>query len=827
MNVRSFIGVAVCLATVFNAVPTFVSADITDDVSEDTSESISAETSEDDSEELFESYDVCEDNIVLPDNAIDGLIASGTCGSNAFWTLDADGRLEISGSGEVSYDSYFVSNRPWNYYTDSIIEVIIDEGITNVPASAFDSCGNLTSVVIAGTVSEIEMGAFASCSKLSSVELKNGIKTIGNTAFSLDPDLSEITIPYTVTHIGQNAFGTISGQQMDVYLLANPKTLTWDSSLYSDNVVIHVDGGALAFCINKFEKYSELFVGDMTYGQCGEDLNPVFWNYDPDSKTLSITGNGPMRMGGSADKYNLGAPWYSFRSEIVTINISDGVTEISNSTFSYCSSLRNVNIPDSVKSIASYAFDNCKALEEIVLPDSITEIGEAAFRYCEKLAHITIPSKIKIINESTFYRCLNLEEVNIPSGVEEIRHDAFYLTGIKTLIFNDGNLELIGIRAFTCNNVKDIYCYMNPASYLNIWRDNKFSLDGTTQFHVPSNLVDTFSEKFSSFKGVNFVGDLPAMDAYVKGYTVSLSDSIGLNFYLSVEDASDISVYFTWGEGTDTKTHASYIHNEQGVLVPANENGANYKATCGVAARSLTDEITLTIMRGDAVVLKTSYSIEKYLNSLLSSYSELSEDAYYLELGSLIYSIKNYGYYSQNYFEYKKDNRPYIYGYNNTYENTSLDKYKSTYDSEKYTTDKVDESNLTIKSIGTLDPSAGLIYKSAAVICKSKTEIRLSFTKTDIFDAANLKAVYKNKELRIEEEGDTVYIFISDITPVALYQPISFSINGKIYKYHYIDYVVRVVKSSDSDIRAFANTAKRLWVYAKVAYEYNEFVKNM
>ena len=53
-------------------------------------------------------------------------------------------------------------------------------------------------------------------------------------------------------------------------------------------------------------------------------------------------------------------PWSS--SQIKTVKISDGVTNIGNYAFCYCSDLTSVEIPGSVTSIGDDAFYNCRGL---------------------------------------------------------------------------------------------------------------------------------------------------------------------------------------------------------------------------------------------------------------------------------------------------------------------------------------------------------------------------------------------------------------------------------------------------------------------------------
>ena len=83
-------------------------------------------------------------------------------------------------------------------------------------------------------------------------------------------------------------------------------------------------------------------------GKCGETK----YRLSSDG-TLNISGNGKMCSYTSYDSY----PWYSYRSQIKKVVISEGVTSIGDEAFKYCTSLSSIEIPSSVTSIGSTAFE--------------------------------------------------------------------------------------------------------------------------------------------------------------------------------------------------------------------------------------------------------------------------------------------------------------------------------------------------------------------------------------------------------------------------------------------------------------------------------------
>ncbi len=70
---------------------------------------------------------------------------SGTCGDNVTWTLDDEGTLTISGTGEME-DWSTSSNVPWYSSRESITSVVVENGVTSIGERAFYHCTETTFV---------------------------------------------------------------------------------------------------------------------------------------------------------------------------------------------------------------------------------------------------------------------------------------------------------------------------------------------------------------------------------------------------------------------------------------------------------------------------------------------------------------------------------------------------------------------------------------------------------------------------------------------------------------------------------------------------------
>lgn len=117
------------------------------------------------------------------------------------WELDADGKLTISGSGDMPKGSY-----PWSQSKSDIKSLVISYGITSIGDDSFSSCENLSRVTIASSVTKIGTSAFHRCGKLSTISLPSGITSIGKWAFGSCKSLYLTGLPASLVSIGDYAF---------------------------------------------------------------------------------------------------------------------------------------------------------------------------------------------------------------------------------------------------------------------------------------------------------------------------------------------------------------------------------------------------------------------------------------------------------------------------------------------------------------------------------------------------------------------------------------------------------------------------------------------
>lgn len=141
--------------------------------------------------------------VLMPMETKAAEIESGTCGDNLTWSLDYEGVLTISGTGEMI--NFEFGESPW-YGNAAIKNVIIEEGVTSIGNGVFYYCTSLTSVTIGDNVTSIGDWAFYDCNSLTSVNIPDSVTSIGAGVFGECNSLTSVTIPGSVTRIGECAF---------------------------------------------------------------------------------------------------------------------------------------------------------------------------------------------------------------------------------------------------------------------------------------------------------------------------------------------------------------------------------------------------------------------------------------------------------------------------------------------------------------------------------------------------------------------------------------------------------------------------------------------
>ena len=125
-------------------------------------------------------------------------------------------------------------------------ELILPEGITEVPYSCFDS-GNFTSVVLPSTIKVIGEFSFRYCSRLMNVNFPEGLMVIRSEAFACCPTLQKLELPSTLQTIQSLAFENCYGISSIISRAKEPPTVQEGAfkGVAKDNFTVEVPANAV------------------------------------------------------------------------------------------------------------------------------------------------------------------------------------------------------------------------------------------------------------------------------------------------------------------------------------------------------------------------------------------------------------------------------------------------------------------------------------------------------------------------------------------------------------------------------------------------------
>ena len=428
----------------------------------------------------------------LADNALhfndSDFLASGTCGENLTWTLDHEGTLTVSGTGEM-YGGWNEEENPWAGHKAEILHAVVEQGVTSLGLAAFRECVNLTDISLPDSLTHIGYQALSGCYSLTGVTIPDSVIFIGRWAFAGCP-ITSITIPASVTEIEFGAFSYCNQleeiniaygnpsylvDEDGVLFTADQTKLLWypvprtQTSYTVPDTVTTLDGNAFSICNNLHEiilpaglstigasafdqcqNLTDVYYRGSQYrwlsidcqdgngalsaaqlhfapvsGACGENLT---WALDGDG-VLTISGTGPM----TDYETDTAVPWSACRDEIVRAVIGPGVASLGAQAFHHCRNLTGVSLPEGLTAIGGSAFHMCERLADIDIPESVTAIDQFAFCGCYALTGIDIPANVASIGYGALSYCHSLAQLTVdPANTAFVIRDGVLFTADQT-----------------------------------------------------------------------------------------------------------------------------------------------------------------------------------------------------------------------------------------------------------------------------------------------------------------------------------------------------------------------------------------------------------
>jgi uncharacterized repeat protein (TIGR02543 family) len=216
-------------------------------------------------------------------------------------------------------------------------------------------------------------------------------------------------MPYTVSFKANGGTGSMDDQTVTVtsdddnVLRSNTFTRDnyhftgWNTKADGSGVPVATD--VQAKLVGPETLYAQWIQISGTCGDTGTNGGDnVTWSYNTTTKTLAISGTGPMMYYGSAlgsdSKYHSTAPWNHLDSELQKVIVEGDVTYIGSYAFAYCTALTSVSLPASVEALGNYVCYTSN-LTRIDIPSaSVATIGTEGFGYCPAAMKIAVPSTL-------------------------------------------------------------------------------------------------------------------------------------------------------------------------------------------------------------------------------------------------------------------------------------------------------------------------------------------------------------------------------------------------------------------------------------------------
>ncbi|MBQ7005055.1 MAG: leucine-rich repeat domain-containing protein [Clostridia bacterium] len=427
------------------------------------------------------------------------IVANGTCGENLVWTLDSEGTLTITGTGDMEEFDH-ISHVPWSHEKDTVKKVIINSGVTSITNNALEGMNELKYVSISETVAEMDTfnsrNPFKDCDKLEEIFVNSenpffksddgilynkdmtvlrvypsgkqgesfiipeSVTKTGDEAFYGCKNLKDVYIPDSVTQLSLGVFSAcselVSVRLPDGISYIDQCTFLNCAKLTNVNIPYSVECiGVSAFCgcesLKEIDIHSNITsIRDGAFGGSGISTITI-------DKNVEFIGSGAFGDCQSliaifADSDNLnfssvdGVLYNKDKTALIQypagntakhFEIPEGVTEIKGYAFTGCNNLSDVKFPSTLTTIGDYAFKGCNNLSDVKFPVTLTTIGIYAFNGCNGLTSVAIPDGVTSLF-GTFWECENLKSVTIPKSITSLSTFGYTFGSYLTDVFYMG-----------------------------------------------------------------------------------------------------------------------------------------------------------------------------------------------------------------------------------------------------------------------------------------------------------------------------------------------------------------------------------------------------
>jgi formylglycine-generating enzyme required for sulfatase activity len=477
----------------------------------------------------------------------------------------------------------YIAGVPVEITGSSQIEIVVQEGVTQIPVAAFSNCAQLVSIELPEGLVRVERGMFEGCSSLKSIMIPSTVEDLGDNDFreigvraGLEEGLwvqngwvlgyigtapAELEIPEGVKGIAAYAFE-------DQYLLEKvtlPSTLvsiekeafrrcTNLESVDLPEGVVFIGDGAFQDCTYVKEVSlpstlrhvgSSAFANTTSLGKVAfmdgiEDIGDAAfsnsWRMISISLPTSVTNIGENAFWNCKNLTGVTMPTHlmpiselfpAAYSNLTAISISEGETMMVSNAFAGCVALEGIAVPNTVANIPECAFENCGALKKVDISAAVTNIGARAFAGCSGIGEIEFPDELRTIGENAFEGLTLLEEIVLPEGLEELGENAFTnCAAIRSVTIPGGVCSLKSVFSSVYSKLTSVTITTNTTM---LCRDFLHDCSSLTSIEIPEAVTNIGAWAFSGCSGlteITFPDGLQTIEDHAFFYCSGLTEII-------------------------------------------------------------------------------------------------------------------------------------------------------------------------------------------------------------------------------------------------------------------------------------------------------------
>ena len=390
------------------------------------------------------------------------------------------------------------------YFQDVAVEnLILPDGVTEIPSNAFSWCMNLKSVRMPNSLKSIGDTAFKFCEDLIAVTFSEKLESIGSDAF-MYTSVQEVRLPDSLISLGSGAFSNC--ESMSVLSIGNSLTEINTEAFYCSRALKEVVIPDQVEFI-RLSAFAGSGISKLTWG---DQLKMI------GSSAFSgcVNLEGELVIPDSVQSIHEDA--FSGCKKYTGLVIGSGVENIGKTAFYGCTGLQTISVKEGN---AFYAGEgNClvcletrlllQGCNQSVIPDGVKEINERAFRNCTEITQLIIPASVIKIGKEAFFNCSGLQSIVVEEGNTVYRSETNCLIerstekiilGCNKSVIPNGVTAIGDYAFFGCSGLTEV---VFPASLGSVGDHAFYDCSGIQELSIPSTLSYIGSYAFGNCTGL-------------------------------------------------------------------------------------------------------------------------------------------------------------------------------------------------------------------------------------------------------------------------------------------------------------------------------------